>query len=389
MSEDGLKIPNVQRIKRANGKIDLYFRKGDYREGPLSSADGTPELKEEVDAIMSRLGRAVEAANKPRAGTVGGMLKAYNKSAEYLALARSTQSEYQNYIDELTEDIGDVLLRDVTRSWVMDLRAMWAQRGHRAAENRLQVLKNALSPAIDDDTDKRIPGDPFHKIKKVPRPHGGGESHPIWTDEEIWAAIHEAKTKKQPGLARAIALGRFGGFRRGTICAIPLNARTTGFDKDGNPHARLSWITEKRQVMADKREDPRLTEVLTSTPNQAMTIAYNARGQVWKERQLNQALDRLLAGLAKKGAVRAATDDEGEIYCPLTIHGLRHSRGVELALAGASDAEIMTQLEHSTPRAAQEYRRQADRRRMADAAQDKVDVVVSLRDKRSELKSNL
>ncbi len=48
-------------------------------------------------------------------------------------------------------------------------------------------------------------------------------------------------------------------------------------------------------------------------------------------------------------------------------------------MAGASDAQIMSQLEHATDRAAKIYRRQADRRKMADAGQDKIDNVVKLK----------
>ncbi|MNL46782.1 hypothetical protein D3C87_1695250 [compost metagenome] len=51
-------------------------------------------------------------------------------------------------------------------------------------------------------------------------------------------------------------------------------------------------------------------------------------------------------------------------------------------MAGASDSEIMSQLEHATESAAKIYRRQANRRKMADAAQDKIDNVVSLRRKK-------
>ena len=122
-------------------------------------------------------------------------------------------------------------------------------------------------------------------------------------------------------------------------------------------------------MLCDKREDARLTALLTSTPNKALTIAYNADGGVWIPRPLNHALDRLMAALARAGKVRAAVAEDGEVYCPLTIHGLRPSRDVELALAGASDGEIMSQLEHAIDRAAKIHRRQADRRKMADAAQ--------------------
>lgn len=385
MTDDAwIKVANVQRVKGKDGQVYLYYRKGAHREGPLASADGTQALADEVASISERVGKIEAAATKPQSGTVGGMLDDYERSADFITLARSTQRNYRDLIKELKADVGAVMLGEVTRSWVIALRDAWAVRGYRAANQRVQVLKNALSPAIDDETDTRIKGDPFHKVKKVKRPHDAGEAHPIWDDAEVETAINDAIARGTPGLARAIALGRYGGFRRGTICAIPLNARSVVPDIDGAPENRIVWITEKRKVLADKREDPRLTTVLKRTANEAMTIAYNADGHPWKERQLHQAVERNLVRLAKAGKVRSVVDEDGVVTCPLTIHGLRHSRGVELAMAGSSDGEIMSQLEHSTPRAAQIYRRQADRRKMADASQDRVDKVVSLRDARRE-----
>jgi integrase len=382
-----IKVPYVQRVWKGP-VLHLYFRKGDYREGPLQSEFGTQALKDEVEAIVERLSKVTQAAAKPKAGTVGGMLRAYtghvedghriSASADFICLATSTQIAYQDIADELTADIGDVPLAEVSRSWVIELRDAWAPRGHRAANNRMQVLKNALSPAIDDEKDDRIDGDPFHKVKKVRRPKGASESHPIWDAADISAAIEDA-IRTAPGLARAYALGRYAGFRRGTICKIPRRARTKGLNDDGVMERRLLWMTEKREVLCDKREDARLTDVLARTPDKALTIAYNADGHPWKERALNQAVDRHMARLAKEGKVKAAADETGEVYCPLTIHGLRHSRGVELARAGASDAEIMAQLEHKTDRSAKDYRRQAQRRNLADQGQDRIDNVVKLK----------
>lgn len=385
MSEDGLiKVPYIQRVKAVGGGHHLYFRKGGYREGPLNSADGTLALKDEVDAILKRI-QAVEAANsRPTAGTVGGMLDAYLKSSQFTSLAAITQYRYRNFAKELKEDVGDVLLPNVTRAWIIELRDIWAPNGHNAANKRMQVLKNALAPAIDDPADKRITGDPFFKVDKVKRPHHAVEANPSWEDSEVEAAIEDAIRRDTPGLARAVALGRYAGFRRGTICALPLGARLKARDEDGLPQRRIYWITNKKKVLADKKEDPRLTAILARTPDRALTVAYNADGNAWIERQLNQALQRNLDRLAKAGRVRSAINDKGEIYCPLTIHGLRHARGVELALAGASDSEIMAQLEHTTEAAAKIYRRQADRRRMADAAQDKIDNVVKLRTRRTK-----
>lgn len=371
------KVKYVQGVWKGTVR-HLYFRKGDYREGPLRSPEGSDELQHEVDAILARL-EAAEAAQTPVTGTVGGMLAEYNKAPDtFLAKARSTQAEYQRLIDELTEDVGDVLLSEVTPKWLRDLRSLWALRGYKAANDRRQVLKNALAPAIEDD---RVAGEPFAKVKRLKPPHGQGEAHPAWDDAEVAEAIAEALRREQPGLARAVGLGRWGGFRRGTICAIPRSARLRGTGPDGQREDRLYWITEKRRVLCDKREDARLSALMTATPNstKATTLAYNADGRPWKERQLNQAMDRLLAALAKAGKVRAATDEDGNVYCPLTIHGLRHARGVELAEAGASDAEIMSQLEHASDRQAKIYRRQANRKKLADAGQDRVDNVVEMR----------
>lgn len=154
-----------------------------------------------------------------------------------------------------------------------------------------------------------------------------------------------------------MALGRWGGFRKQNVCDIPLGARIKRPTHTGEEN-RLKWVTQKRKVRCDRREDPRLTDQIQTTPSRSIYIAYNAYGQPWKARSLSQALDRLIEKLAK-------TDDEkrpGEkmVRGDLTFHGLRHSRGVELARTGASDAEIMAQLDHTSARAAAIYRRQAE-----------------------------
>ncbi|WP_331086176.1 hypothetical protein [Phenylobacterium sp.] len=54
------------------------------------------------------------------------------------------------------------------------------------------------------------------------------------------------------------------------------------------------------------------------------------------------------------------------------LHGLRHTRGVELALAGCSDAEGAAMMGHRSPSSFVQYRRQADRIRLSDAAAARV-----------------
>lgn len=366
------KIPYIQRVKSPDGKSRLYFRKGDHREGPLTSPDGSEELRAEVDAIIRRLdARARQPAVVE--GTVAGMLLRYagdgklrRPSAEFLGLAAGTQAEYLRMVNEMREDCADVRLSDVSTTWLRDLRDAWAPTGYKAANDRRQVLKNALKPAIQDG---RLANDSFAVISKLARPHGAGEAHPIWEDDETNAAVQEALKRNLPGLARALALARWAGFRRGTICAIPTTARIDGVDDNDQPYKRLMWITEKRKVLCDKPEDGRLSALLLATPDRGLTIAYNDDGKPWKLRSLSQAVERLTDHVCKRGQMRPG----------LTLHGLRHARGVELAEAGASDAEIMAQLEHATEHTARIYRRQAQRRKLARSGQDRVDASISRR----------
>ena len=359
------KIPHVQRVKSPDGKVRLYFRKGTHREGPLSSPDGSAALRAEVDGILQRLGRLKK--RDVITGTVSGLLLAYpgdgaksKPSAAFYRLAASTQAEYLRLSNEIREDCADVLVSDVNVPWLRDLMDAWSERGYKAANDRRQVLRNALASALQDG---RITSDPFAIVKKVARPHSAGEPHPAWEDPEVDAAIAEALRAGAPGLARAIAIGRWGGFRRGTICRLPLSARVGDIDADGRPYIRLLWMTEKRKVVCDKPEDGNLTRVIDTTPNRASTIAYDDNSNPWKERALSRAIERLTLRLR----------NQGKISRNLTFHGLRHARGVELAEARATDSEIMAQLEHATEHMARLYRRQAKRRKLARAAQQRID----------------
>lgn len=352
----------VQTVQTSRGPKH-YYRRGDFRR-VLKSPVGTDEFQAEWEACNTEF-EAVAKAQTPLAGTVRGALKDYLASQRFRLLASSTRKDYQRHFDELVSDVGPVLLSDLTPRFVRALLDAWASRGHRFAAIRLQFLKNAMKDAMIDG---RVPPAAFLGIEKPHAPHGRGESNPAWTDDEVDAFIALALERKMPGIARAVALARWAGFRRGTVCKIQTSARSMVVDAQSSLRPWLRWRTEKRGKASDKPEDARLTALIEGTPNRALTIAYNKRGEPWKERQLNQAVGRLLETLEQQGEVRPG----------LTIHGLRHARGVELAEAGASDAEIMAQLEHTSARAAQIYRRQADQRKLAISSQSKIDERVVL-----------
>lgn len=359
-----------------NGHEKVYFRKVGCRKIELKAAWGTQALADEVAALAA----AAKPKPKPAVGTLIGAIREYRgdrkygiePSADFIVLAASTQLDYERILDEMETTFDGVLLSDVDPGYVLSLRDKWSKRGYRAANLRLQIMKNVCkAPRIRGE----IAGDPFGLIEKVARPQTLGEANPRWLDAEFDIVLEHAIEKGAPGLARALALGRWGGFRRQTICRVPRQARITRANDDGIIERRLYWVTEKRLVRCDRREDARLTALLERTDAMrprfarnvtAMTIAYNSRGESWKERALEHEVKRTVDALAEQKKIRPG----------LTLHGLRHSRGVEIAASGGSDAEIMSQLDHATPRQAAEYRRQAERIALADAAQDKVDAQV-------------
>ena len=285
---------------------------------------------------------------------VWDLLDDYLDSAAHRRLAVSTRREYARVAAHVSKDIGHVATAEIDRRWLRGVRDRWARAGHRAASLRLQVLKNAIQPLIDDDA---LTSGLFDRLNRVRAAGPAIEPHPVWKEAEFAAVVRSAG--HLPGLVRALGLARYAGLRREDLCRIPNSARIR---EDGR--ARLAWKTGKGEVAVNHLEDARLTRLLDKeTPERGWSVAYNRKGEPWAPRQLSQALQRVLARAEAKGLVRRG----------LTWHGLRHSRGVELAEAGCSDAIIMAQLGHTTDRSAQIYRRQANRRTLGDVGQALVD----------------
>ena len=93
------------------------------------------------------------------------------------------------------------------------------------------------------------------------------------------------------------------------------------------------------------------------------TLVYNVAGRPYTEDGLALELRKLVARLHEAGALDSDRYD---------LHGLRHTRGVELALAGCSDAEGAAMMGHGGASSFMQYRRQADRVRLSDAASARV-----------------
>jgi integrase len=286
---------------------------------------------------------------------------AYRASARLRSCAETTRREYGRVLDHMDAEIGDIVTSSIDRARVRGFMDEWAQAGHRAATIRLQVLKNALEPSISDGLlDRAL----FVGLQRVNRPHDLPEANLAWTDDEVEAVVEHCINTGAMGLARAVGLGRYAAMRRQAICLAVKADRYTDVIRGGHVRRWIRYRSEKGGVWVNLREDGRLTELLDERTDEGdEMLAFNKMGFPWRPRQLNQALARVLKKLAEAGLVRPG----------LTLHGLRHRRGSELAESGASDAEIMAQLGHTDEQSARIYRRQAARDAMGERAQRLVD----------------
>lgn len=355
----------VNRVVRPSGEVQLYLRKKGLPAVRLTHAEGSAALKAEVEGLVRAL-----SSPKPLAGTMKAALREYELGPDFRPLRDSTKYEYRLILKEFGQDLGELPLTIMTPAYAKALRDAWAARGHRAANIRLQVLKNVLNGPII----ARTIADPFGRISQVRRPASAPEPHPIWPGPVFETVMAELIRTRRFGLARAVAIARYVGARREDLTKIPRAARAGG---------RFAFLSGKRRVPVNLREDPELTRWLAQTPEtqplsdwQAtrtaakrrtlttpITLVYNRQGQPYSADGLAQELAKVVGELHKAGRIDHARYD---------VHGLRHTRGVELALAGATDAEGAAQLGQVSPASFAQYRRQADRIRMADNASDKL-----------------
>lgn len=357
----------VHRIQQPDGRVFQYLRKKGLPAIRLPDGLSDAALERHVLQLVEDLGPAAPLAK----GTMAAAVRAYElENPDFRGLAESTKYEYRLMLKEFEDDLGTLAITAFTPAFVDRLKSTWARRGHRAANLRLQVLRNVLKPAL---VAGRLKQDPFPLIGQVRRPRELREPHLIWSDEIFTVVMEAALEARKFGLARAVAVGRYIGARRGDLVAIPRSARQ---------HGRFQYVSGKRRVRVDVIEDTELGRWLARTPDAppdeprrgrkvkaeaapiaTTTLVYSVSGRPYTEDGLALELRKLVAKLHKEGPLESDRYD---------LHGLRHTRGVELALAGCSDAEGAAMMGHGSPSSFVQYRRQADRIRLSDAAAARV-----------------
>lgn len=323
----------VDRIA-AGGKVYLYFRHGAQR-WPLPADSTSPAFHE---AYAQRL-REIGTDNPPRTfepRSVGALIADYKASAEHLALAPKSRTDYARMLDRMAP-IAAYPAEDIRRAHVREL-ALDLVDTPRTHKFFSQVVSRLFSFGIDNDY---CLTNPAARMKRI----GHAESYLPWPDDAC--AAFEASCPPD-WMMRCYMLARYTGQRLGDV----LDMLWRQYDGAGIEVAQNKTIDRGGDLLwiyAHKR----LREYLDALPRDTLLIVVRPSGRSWNASTASKYMNTWL-------------DDIGLGH--LNVHGLRHRSGKELADAGCSGHMIQAVLGHRTLQMVENYTRRANQKRLSTAA---------------------
>jgi len=307
---------NTVRKRLADGsRVTYYYHRVSGRR--LAGNPNSPEFLvsfAEAERIYAQRDR----------GTLAGLIREFDGSAEFARKAGSTQREYRRMFRAIEDEFGaaPLMALDDPR-FTGDLLA-WhdklAGRTPREADNRLTVLGVVLGWAKRRQKISRNPlADGFR------RAHHSDRSEMVWIEQDIENFIVVAS----PELMLAVMIALYTGLRQGDILRLPWTAY------DGHFITTTVAKTSREGSGARKVEIPvhsDLKAMLEAAPRRSTLILTNTRGKPWTQDgfQTSEGKARKRAGLTR-----------------LHFHDLRGTAITRLSEAGATPQEIATITGHS------------------------------------------
>ena len=262
-------------------------------------------------------------------------------------LKPKTVSEYQRYLDRLIyPTLGDMRLKDVTpatvRAWIGKLNA----RTPRINEHAYALLKTILATAVQDELLDR---NPCRERMRKPVRHIG---EPATLDElALLVAAMPERLRLMIELAAwcALRFGEVAELRRGDVDLKNGEIRVS---------RAVQWVDGKKIVAAPKADSVR---VVAFPPHIGEAIKEHLRkhAQWGKDGLLFPTThgEQYRAPTFHQAYFRKAREAAGRPN--LRFHDLRHTGATMAAASGATLAELMQRLGHSTVSAALAYQHAA------------------------------
>lgn len=269
------------------------------------------------------------------ANAVALLIDAYQRSPEWLGLAKKTRVEWQRYLDRVRERWGHLEARAIEPKHVLALRDKYASTPA-AANNLLRALSSMLSWAVPRGWLNANPCDHVKKLK-------GGDYAP-WTRREIEFFRKHAR----PDLWHAAALALYTGQRQADVLAMRRSSiRDNEIEVIQGKTGKKLWIPLHPELQATLAEMPkRSVFLLTTTQGTPWTTdGFKSSWQAEMDR-------RIFGPLRRRRRV---------------FHGLRKSAVVFLFECGCTDAEVAS-ITGQSRRMLEHYSREVNQRKLARAA---------------------
>jgi integrase len=298
-------------VTLANGKRAVYFYA--WRSGPrLRGEPGSPEF-------MASYNEAVAQRTPIPAGTLHGLIDAYQRSQKFLSLRERSRADYIKQIKIIETDFSDFPLKALTaretRGVFLDWRDRLALRSRRQADYAWMVLALILAWAKDRG---KITVNPCERGGRL---YDGTRVDFVWSIEDEAAFLKHAS----PHLHLPLLLALWTGQRQGDLLRLPWSAY------DGT---RIKLRQSKTGARVDIPVGAPLKIALdeAAARKDSPLILVTSQGRPWTSHGFRSSWGYTCK---KAGIVN------------LTFNDLRGTAVTRLALVGCSEPEIVTITGHS------------------------------------------
>lgn len=331
-------LPHLRSQRSRHGRPVWYVRIGHGRRIRLRAVPGTAEFAAEYVAAIEALA-GPPAPRRGASGTLGWLIDRYRETAAWAGLSPATRRQREAIFRQVAETAGAEPLARITRRAVAAGVDRRRETPHQA-RHYLDTLRGLFVWAVGAGL---VTADPTAGLLPPRRPRGPG--FVMWTTDDC--AAFEKKWPLGTRERLAYAVLRWTGLRRGDAVRL------------GRPHVRDGVIriqTAKTGEWVTIRVGRELAAALAAGPVGELTfIAGDRRAPMVKE--------------SFGTWFRTACRDAG---IRKSAHGLRKTFATELALAGASTAELDAACGWRGGRMASRYTEAANRERLALAAGDRL-----------------
>jgi integrase len=342
-----LRLRYVHAFKDRHGTTRHYFRReGCKPDVALPGLPGSVEFmrayQQALAASEARLGSKAPTeigASRTKAGTVSAAVSCYFSSHAYQELADGTRKARRRALERFRERHGERDFAKLERRWVeLMLAEMDAPHARR---NFIKALRGLIATCLPVGL---IDHDPTTGIRvRVPSTSG----FKTWSEADIeqFRGAHPIGTRAR----LAFGLLLFTGQRRADIVRM------------GRQHVRDGAIAVRQQKTGAALQiplHPALLEIIEATPAENMTFLTTGKGEPFTAAGFTNWFRDMCADA---GLPRG-----------LSAHGLRKAACRRLAEAGCTEHEIAAISGHKSLSEVARYTREADQKRLAARAMQKV-----------------